>query len=328
MPSLVISLDFELFWGVSDSRRINDYRQNVEGVWIAIPKMLALFRQYDIQATWATVGMLMCRNHAKWRDIRPTLMPGYRRQGCSNYSLDALARENPSLFFARPLVEQILETPGQELATHTYSHFYCGEEGASPAQFAADLKCAKAVADDLGVVFKSLVFPRNQVLLQYLPVAAAAGLQVYRGNSDHWLYREGHTVPGGFAGRAIRYADSWLPLTGTHAQEVSNKDGIANVPASLFLRPWSRSTVALEPLRLARLKAAMTDAAKKDKVCHLWWHPHNFGINTDQNLAVLEALLQHYQVLRERYGMNSMTMGETSAAIPMVPDAKNVNYVV
>lgn len=60
MSSLVMSLDFELFWGVSDSRRINDYRQNVEGVWIAIPKMLALFRQYDIHATWAAVGMLMC----------------------------------------------------------------------------------------------------------------------------------------------------------------------------------------------------------------------------------------------------------------------------
>ena len=204
-------------------------------------------------------------------------MPGYLRQGCSNYSLDTLAHENSSLFFARPLVEQILETPGQELGTHTYSHFYCGEEGASPAQFAADLECAKAVAGDLGVVFKSLVFLRNQVLAQYLPMASAAGLQVYRGNFDHWLYREGHIVPGGVAGRAIRYADSWLPLSGTHAQEVSNEHGIANVPASLFLRPWSRSTVALEPLRLARLKAAMTDAAKQDKVCHLWWHPHNFA---------------------------------------------------
>lgn len=327
MSSLVLSLDFELFWGVSDSRKLSDYRQNVEGVWIAIPKMLALFRKYDIHATWATVGMVMCRNHKQWREIRPTLMPGYIRQECSNYSLDSVSRENPSIFFARSLVEQILETPGQELATHTYSHFYCGEDGASPAQFAADLECAKAIGEDVGIVFQSLVFPRNQVLSKYISVAAAAGLQVYRGNSDHWLYKGGHTAPGGIAGRTIRYADSWLPLTGTHSQKGSIENGIANVPASLFLRPWSRSTAAFEPLRIRRLKAEMTAAANQGKVCHLWWHPHNFGINTDQNLAVLESVLQHYRGLRDRYAMSSRTMAETAGAI-RIPFAKNVNYVV
>lgn len=317
MSSLVLSLDFELFWGVSNSRKLSDYRQNVEGVWIAIPKMLALFRKYDIHATWATVGMVMCRNHKQWREIRPTLMPGYLRQECSNYSLDSVSRENPSIFFARPLVEQILETPGQELATHTYSHFYCGEDGASPAQFAADLECAKAIGEDVGIVFRSLVFPRNQVLSKYIPVAAAAGLQVYRGNSDHWLYRQGHTVPGGVAGRAIRYTDSLLPLTGAQAQQVINNKEILNVPASLFLRPWSRSLQLLEPLRLARLKAAMTHAARNNKICHLWWHPHNFGLNIDQNLSVLTELLKHYRILKDQYGMQSVAMGcfaETAGA--------------
>ena len=310
MSSLVLSLDFELFWGVSDVREIRDYRQNVEGVWVAVPKLLALFRQYGIRATWATVGMVMCRDFKQWREIRPTLLPGYLRQKCSNYRLDSVAQDNPSLFFARPLVEQILAAPGQELAAHTYSHFYCGEEGASPAQFAADLKCANTIADEVGVAFRSLVFPRNQVLPEYLAVAAESGIKVYRGNPDHWIYRGGDLVPGGVAGRVMRYADSWLSLTGTHAQNVKNQNGILNVPASLFLRPWSRSMATFEPLRLARLKSAMTDAAKRNKVCHLWWHPHNFGVNTNQNLAALEVLLKHYHVLKDQYGMQSASMGD------------------
>ena len=45
----------------------------------------------------------------------------------------------PSFFFTPELVEQIQATDGQELASHIYSHFYCGEEGVSVVQFAVDL---------------------------------------------------------------------------------------------------------------------------------------------------------------------------------------------
>src|SRR3989344_618887 len=235
MSSLVISLDFELFWGVADSRTVAGYRNNVEGEWNAIPRMLALFRQYGVRATWAAVGMLMCRNHAQWREIRQTVLPGYLRQCCSTYSLDSVVRENPRLFFARKLVEQILETPGQELATHTYSHFYCGEEGATPEQFAADLMCAQAIASDMGARCRSLVFPRNQIRKEFVAELAKVGIQVYRGNPDHWLYRDGHFIPGGIAGRAVRLADTWLPLSGMNTAHVEATDGLVNVPASLFL---------------------------------------------------------------------------------------------
>lgn len=312
MSSFVISLDFELFWGVADSRTVAGYRNNVEGEWDAVPQMLALFRQYGVRATWATVGMLMCRDHAQWREIRPSVLPGYLRQKCSSYSLDAVAHEYPRLFFARPLVEQILATPGQELATHTYSHFYCGEEGATPEQFAADLACAQTMAFDMGVRCRSLVFPRNQVRKEFVAVLAEAGIEVYRGNPNHWLYRDGHFTPGGIAGRAVKFADAWLPLTGAHVAHVEVADGLVNVPASLFLRPWPRRLTALESVRLARLKQAMITAARSGGIFHLWWHPHNFGVNLEQNLAVLESLLQHYRVLQDQYGMRSLSMGEAA----------------
>jgi peptidoglycan/xylan/chitin deacetylase (PgdA/CDA1 family) len=297
-----------MFWGVANSRTIAGYRNNVEGEWDAIPRMLALFRQYDVCATWATVGMLMCRDHNQWREIRPSILPGYLRQQYSAYSLDKVAREYPKLFFARPLVEQILETPGQELATHTYSHFYCGEQGATPEQFSADIACAQVVASDMGARCGSLVFPRNQVRKEFVAELTKAGIQAYRGNPDHWLYRDGHITPGGIAGRAVRFADAWLPLTGAHVAYAVAANGLANVPASLFLRPWPSRLAALEPMRMARLKHAMTTAARQGRICHLWWHPHNFGVDVEQNLAVLESLLRHYCILQGQYGMRSLTM--------------------
>ena len=314
MQGLVINLDFELFWRVTDSRSVDGYRSYVDGDWIAIPRMLALFRRYGIRSTWATVGMLMCRDYTQWRAIRPAVLPEYRCRNCSNYSHERIVRAYPKLFFARPLVEQILATPGQELATHTYSHFYCAEPGATPAQFAADLACAEYIAAELGARCRSSVFPRNQIRADFIAALAQAGIRIYRGNPSHWLYRDGHSTPAGAVGRAMRFADSWLPLTGSHANDVAHSKDIVNVPASLFLRPWSRCLSVLESLRLARLKQAMTAAARANDICHLWWHPHNFGINTEQNLAALEALLQHYLILRDCYGMRSACMADFAPA--------------
>ncbi len=310
MSNLVISLDFELFWGVGDPRFISGYRNNIEGEWEAIPKMLHLFQRYGIRATWATVGMLMCRNYAQWREIRPTVFPGYTLTQCSTYSLDSIVHENPRLFFARPLVEQILETPGQEIASHSYSHFYCDEKGATPEQFAADLICARVIAAEMGVDYRSFVFPRNQVQNAYLAELDKAGYRVFRGNPDHWLYRDGHFVAGGRAARRVRLADAYLPLSGNHVANASGTHGMVDLPASLALRPWSRRMQAFEPLRLMRLKHAMTAAAEANGVFHLWWHPHNFGVNIEENMTVLESLLQHYARLRDKYGMRSAQMGD------------------
>jgi peptidoglycan/xylan/chitin deacetylase (PgdA/CDA1 family) len=314
LSHFVISLDFELFWGVSDVHTIGSYGKNIEGSLTAIPRLLRLFRRYQIHATWATVGMVMCRDLSQWQQIRPSTHPAYTRTKCSTYSAAALASEYPDLFFARPLVEQILATPDQELATHTYSHFYCGEHGATPEQFAADLACANQIGAELGVKYRSIVFPRNQVKKEYLPELSNAGIAVFRGNPEHWLYADGHCTPGGIAGRAVRFADTWVDLTGKHVGFPARQGGAVNLPASMFFRPWSRRLQHLEGLRLRRLKNGMSAAAHSGGVFHLWWHPHNFGLEAERNLETLELVLQHYQYLHDTLGMQSVCMGDFSSA--------------
>ena|ERR1700730_5820125 len=64
MPGVfVVSLDFELRWEVLYRRGgVADYDANVLGVRQAIPAMLDLFHDYEIHATWATVGLLFFSN--------------------------------------------------------------------------------------------------------------------------------------------------------------------------------------------------------------------------------------------------------------------------
>lgn len=314
MSALVISLDFELFWGVTDSKTIENYGANIEGAWQAIPGMLKLFEKYDIQATWATVGMVMCENFKQWSELRPKVMPTYPRESCSAYSASNLAKDFPKLFFAPTLVRQILATKGQELASHTYSHFYCGEDTSTVEQFTADLACVKWIFGEYGANPTSLVFPRNQVRDEYLKALSTAGFTAYRGNPDHWLYRKGHSVSGaintGF--RVARLADAYLPLSGNHVTAWPNgipNRQLLNIPASNFLRPVSNNPI-IDWVLEKRVKKGMLEAAKTNGVFHLWWHPHNFGQHTEANLINLEKLLKYYRNLNQEYGMRSLSMRE------------------
>lgn len=314
VPTLVISLDFEMFWGVSDSKSIDGYGENIKGEWEAVPAMLGLFKRYGVHATWATVGMLMCKDFKEWNELRPSHMAVYERESLSTYSLGVLAQEFPRLFFGRPLVEQILSTEGQELASHSYSHFYGAEKGASIESFNADIDCSRAIFGEYGVRPTSFIFPRNQVRNEYLSVLLEAGFTSYRGNQENWLYKHGSSAPGKSLGRVLRLADDYLPLTGSHIFKLNTamrNPALVNIPASRFLRS-SRGFSAIDCFHMLRVKKGMTDAARTGGIFHLWWHPHNFGLRTEINLKNLECILRHYSMLNHLFGMRSLNMNELS----------------
>jgi peptidoglycan/xylan/chitin deacetylase (PgdA/CDA1 family) len=306
--AFVISLDFELFWGVCDSQTLSVYGNNVSGEWLAIPKILEIFKKYKISATWATVGMAMCKDYRQWSEIRPNVTPAYSQNRLSSYQYGALAKEHPSLFFGRPLIEEILLTPRQEIGGHSYSHFYTDERGVTVEQFSADLVCAEYIANEIGVKLKSFVFPRNQCKAEFVSVLSSKTYKCFRGNPEHWLYKDGHKVLGGMIGKSFRLLDQYIPFSGDFVSVPSQVAGMFNIPASSFLRPYNDRLNKIDFLRLARLKGGMLAAAQKGKVFHLWWHPHNFGVNIDENLLLLEDLLRYYLFLNHEYGMCSMTM--------------------
>ena len=53
--TFVISLDFELLWGVRDKRTITDYGANIRGVREVVPALLELFAESGIACHWATI---------------------------------------------------------------------------------------------------------------------------------------------------------------------------------------------------------------------------------------------------------------------------------
>jgi hypothetical protein len=162
-----------------------------------------------------------------------------------------------------------------------------------------------------------LVFPRNQGNPEYLSVLEELGIACYRGNEHASFYKPRNQQEQSSWVRALRLLDSYINLSGynTYSLEECGRHRPFNVPASRFLRPYSRSLAILDDLRLHRIKRAMRDAAIGDRLFHLWWHPHNFGADVKQNLAFLQKILAYYKQLHKRYGMQSLTMGEIATVL-------------
>ena len=318
MPAgtLVISLDFELHWGMFDKQRLSDCEGRLLGARAAIPKMLDLFQRHEVGATWATVGFLFFDDKEELLSALPEERPHYANPALSPYAhLDEIGpnEEAAPCHFGRSLIKRIADTPHQEVASHTFSHYYCLEGGQTPSAFAADLKAARSAAEGLGITLESLVFPRNQANEAYLSICREQGFKTVRGNPRSWLYAAADQEGDTKARRVARLADNYLPITRERIALREPVDGLIDVPASMFLRPVTASLRAFEPLRLARLERMMTAAARSGAIFHLWWHPHNFGRDTEANLRVLDRLLRHYRELRERFGMRSATMAEAAA---------------
>lgn len=313
MQSLfIISLDFELMWGVRDKRTIETYGANVRGVRQVIPSLLELFERYDIAATFATVGFLFARSKSHLLSYLPEELPDYPQKRYSPYDNDYFhvigSSEADDIYhYGASLIELIKQSPKQEIATHTFSHYYC-LEGASLTSFEADLVSAKKIAADQGVVIKSIVFPRNQYSPAHLDIAARQGIIAYRGNEPTDIYKPRSDGEQSNWIRAARLADSYLNIDGHHSFSVNERGRMVNIPASRFLRPFSPALKGFEGLRLRRIKNSMTFSAEHGEAFHLWWHPHNFGINLKENLLFLEEILKHYTWLNQMYGMQNKTM--------------------
>ncbi|RYF85010.1 MAG: polysaccharide deacetylase, partial [Chitinophagaceae bacterium] len=275
----------------------------------------------DIHATFATVGFLFCNDKKELLGSLPTVLPDYTKIKYSPYAgnyLDQLgtSEQEDIYHYGHSLIQLIKQHPQHEIGTHTFSHYYC-LEGASLESFEADLICAKKVATENGIEIKSIVFPRNQYSNLHIALCKKHGMTSYRGNEVANIYQPRKNNDLSLKLRMVRLLDSYFNLTGHNTHEVfkQDRDEIANIPSSAFLRPYSKKTNLLRPLQLRRIKNSLLHAAKNGKTYHLWWHPHNFGSHLEENLDLLRQILAYYQELHQQYGLSSCTMTEIANKI-------------
>lgn len=313
--TLIVSLDFELFWGMQDVSSIEGYRDNILGGRKAIPQLLSLFKNYGIHATWATVGLMFAKNTEEARSFFPDKFPTYKNPIRSSYRcFEKEETEEPDFFYASDLIDLISRTEGMEIGSHTFSHYYCLEEGQTIEQFESDLLAAQKIAQAHGYQLQSLVLPRNQCNPEYLDSIRKAGFKSYRDEENDWIHEK---VNNKKVKRGFRLLDVYLPLTGQGGYIPKKENGVWNLTGSRMYKPFFKRLAFAEKLKLHRIKKQMLHAAKNGLVFHFWWHPHNIGVKTEFHLKQLEEIFSYYAVLKQNYGMRSLNMGETADCFEM-----------
>lgn len=279
---LVISLDLEMLWGDARWQRNGYGETHVSHVREVVRRLQETFHEYQVKATVVVVGELM--------------LPA-TGDNDSEHALD--------------IIERLKTDPNIEIGTHTFSHYCLLEDEHGEQGFEADLQKAIDVAKANGITVRSIAFPRNEITEEALRTCYRMGITAYRGNAVRFFKQTKNPVVNTLQ-RACRLLDSYLNVGGytSYPWPESTLSQPLNIAASRFLRPYDKHLAWLDGLRLRRIRKEMEHAAQTGGMYHLWWHPHNMGANADESFAFLRKVLDVYKDCHERYGMQSMAMGE------------------
>ena len=302
-----LSLDFELIWGTQDK-----YGQKGFGKACAIERevvidrLLSLFVEYGVSATWCVVGHLMldhctCKNGVKHQEI----VPPKHSWNPDWFASDPCGDEKSfPLFYARSLVEKIRDcSVPQEIGSHSFSHVIFGDSGCSSETARTELAACVDAARDLNIRMHSFVFPRNSV--GHLEQLRDFGFRTYRGPAPHWSEQ----VPVQILRRLARLSAVFTAEEPPVVLPQKNTDGLWNVPASMLYFPMHgvRKYVPLN-VRVKRAIKGLNAAVRQKKIFHLWFHPTNLADHTDILFQGLRVIFEHARALRNRNELDILPM--------------------
>jgi hypothetical protein len=302
-----LSLDFELIWGTLDKRGPNGFREacEIERKYV-IDRLLNLFVEFEIPATWCIVGHLMLdrcdkENGAKHRSIVPP-----KHSWCEDwFQHDPCGDEKTyPLFYARSLVEKIRDcSVPQEIGSHSFSHVIFGDSGCSAETARSELVASLEAANRLNVRMESFVFPRNQI--GHLNALREHGFRIYRGREPHWS----NHIPVAVLQRLARLSAVFLATEPPVVVPEKTPEGLWNVPASMLYFPMHgiRRMVPLH-LRVSRAIKGLDAAARRKRIFHLWFHPTNLAEEMETMFIGLRKIFEYAHSLREQKQLEFLPM--------------------
>ncbi len=279
LPSgiFTISLDFELIWGTLDKPKHRRFRRlcAIEREEV-IDRLLALFTEYRISATWCTVGHLFL-DQSHVTDARATGADG-------------------PIFYGRDLIEKIREcSVPQEIGSHTFSHAIFDDPLCTRSVANRELSNSTRIALEMGVGMTSFAFPRNRVA--HLDLLPRHGFNVFRGQDTSWYEQ---TSERRWFHRAGHLIDILCATCPTPSLPVWHNEGIWELPGSMLFTP-SHGLRCLVPARtrVNRARKGLLAAAESKKIFHLWFHPTDLVVRKDAMLEGLRQILESACQLRD-----------------------------
>ena len=291
----IISIDTELAWGRIETPNdglLDTLRKDPQNGRGAISKLLDIFRENDIRATWAVVGHLFL-DHCELeggvphRNIPRLADDWYSFDPCSNIT-------NSPLFYGRDIIEKLLSNPVKhEIGLHSFSHVLFSECTREVAD--AEVKEGIRLAKQFGIEVKSFVFPQNKI--GHVDVLSENGIQIYRGKDLVRAHPQQVALPRKLRG----FIDVLKPQLG----KASRRDGVWEIPSSGIFGEIPQIPSGI----LIRSRLGMEMAINENGIFHIWLHPESLLIEPEL-AAHLAQFLKTVSRRRDEGKIQVMTMGD------------------
>jgi hypothetical protein len=306
-PTVVISLDLELSWGMFDLSFDDNLLKMARWTHdIGAPNLLNHLTSNGLSATWAVVGAMMRPSLPDVSGLPEVNYPHFAKPWFSYVPKEGDELTHPEWFGAR-LVEMIKSAkPEQEIGFHSFSHVPFGCRGMTAERAIAEYQYCAQTARELGIPTTSFVFPRNVVA--YLAALRDAGFTCFR-DVDEPPFRFASDkltsvgkVLADFAGLSPRIT------------EPSLKEGIVSIPGSLLIRyaaGWRKYIP--DSSRLRRLRKGLERVRRSGGVFHVWFHPENLYAEWPRLENVVAHFLEELGVLVRNGELRCLTMGQLAS---------------
>ncbi len=277
----LFSLDTELAWGYFDHFHSQMFSIDGQRERRSIKRLLDIFDEFNIAATWAVVGHLFYEQ-CKDCEICPVLdWKGEYR------SFEEVYRTNHPLWYGADVIEMIRSRgSGHEMAFHGYTHRQFDKLSKDEARF--EIQEWMRLAKRKSIVPQTVIFPQGKI--GHLDLFQEAGFVCYRGKE---VMHPALSIP--LLGKALNRINLALPILTPQGYEIKvDSNGLVNLPSSQWLfRADQRIDSILASLNLNNLRLEATvkgikKAAEEKKVIHLWAHPFEF--RTEKNFEKLRYL--------------------------------------
>lgn len=287
MKELIISLDYELRWGMDIIYGESDDSSSIhiKNTPYVIKDMLNLFNKYKVKSTWASV---LAISMDSWGEYYETLSEYNIDTDLSHYGHTSKFHNDSryeKYYFSKDSFYNIINCHYAELGSHSFRHTYFGENNYCKDDFILDNKiCTEILINKFNINKYCYVFPRNQVIYEeYFDKAHIFG---YRDIPNSYGYKNTTSLKNNsFLSRSSRILNDVFPYTSS----VSEKKSFSTV-GDIHLRfnlPECFWKIVLKKIDLILGK----DNFKDSSSIHLWWHPHNISIFPERNLSRMEDLL-------------------------------------
>jgi hypothetical protein len=308
----LFSLDTELAWGHYDCFQENMFSKNGRKERQAVHRLLEIFDEFNITATWAVVGHLFYEKCEKcdicpimeWKDKHPSFEQIYETDNSLWYGMDVI---------------DLLLTNGfrHEIAFHGYTHKIFTEDSMTKQEANIEIQEWQRIASRKNIIPYSAVFPRNRV--GHLLAFKEAGYICYRGDE---LHPKDYKIP--LLGKVLNLVDLVLQIRTPQVYELKvDGTGLINLPSSRWLFGMNHKIEAvfdafnLHLLRIRKMVKAVKIAAREGKIIHIWAHPEEF--KTEKDFEKLRFLLSFVSEEVKKGTLQSIGMADLArtAAVPI-----------